>query len=404
MGSRWNLARAGAVLAVTAVSAALAAMPASAEGVTGTLFKPGDEGVGFVVRMKHGKDEVVTTPYLFNLNLSDGKKLKVYCVGLKINASYEKNVMSEVPWASYPDPNSPFNANSAKINWALHHGYPKADLAALNALGLATNADGIELEEAISATQAALWHFSDGYDIDRQNPVERGNDDSDKDVLALYDYLTGPKNVGIGEWPVGELKINPNTLSGESGKLVGPFKVTTNGVVTKLESALPDGVQLTDADGKVLKAADIKNGTQVFLKVAAGTEAGKGSFKLTADSPVIELGRLFTGNHSDGAPAQPLIVADSETKVLTAEAKGDWKVAPTTPPSTSTTTTAPSTSPTTGTTVPPTTTTTVAPAPQPKPNLPDTGASIMLPVLIGLGLLGGGAGALLYVRHRRNAA
>ncbi|SES46672.1 thioester domain-containing protein [Actinokineospora terrae] len=403
MRSRWKVAT--AALSFAAVSVSLAAIPAAAaESAKGTLL-PLEDAVaqGYSVNMVKGQHTKDVKPYLLAFKLAGGEKLGVYCVGIDIEWSFATNAMTEVPWGDYPDENASFKANADKINWVLHHGYPNASLADLNKLGLNTNADGIELEEAVSATQAALWHLSDGYDLDTNNPVsDEGNsaDDAEKDIRALYDYLIGDANVGIGPWTAGELKVNPGSLSGTAGDRVGPFKVTTNGTVTALESQLPAGVKITDDKGKVLTAADIKNDTEFYIEVPAGAAAGNGTVKLSGKSPVIELGRLFTGTHPDGRQAQPLIVADSETKDLNVQAKVDWKVKPTTPPSSSTTATTPPSS----TTVPPTTTTTVAPIPQPSPGLPDTGASILLPVLVGLGLLGGGAGALLYVRHRRRAA
>ncbi|GAA3024938.1 thioester domain-containing protein [Actinokineospora globicatena] len=402
MRSRWKVA--AATLSLAAVSASFAALPAAAaEPVKGTL-QPLSEAVdGYAVNMVKGAHSQTKTPFLLDFKLTSGEHLAVYCVGIDIGWTFDNEAMTEVPWGDYPDQSAPFKANANKVNWVLHHGYPNASLAALNGLGLDTNADGIELDEAISATQAALWHFSDGYNLNPQDPVNGGGnsgDDAEKDVLALYNYLVGPANVGIGEWTAGALKINPGSLSGTAGERVGPFKVTTNGTVTALNAQLPAGVKITDDKGKVLAAADIKNDTEFYVEIPAGAAAGNGTVKLSGKSPVIELGRLFTGKHANGSNAQPLIVASSDTKNLDATAKVDWKVKPTTPPSTSTT--PPTTS--TTTTVPPTTTTTVAPAPQPSPGLPDTGASILVPALAGLALLGGGAAALLYVRHRRRSA
>ncbi|WP_084467839.1 thioester domain-containing protein [Actinokineospora inagensis] len=404
MRSPWKVA--GAALTIAAVTASMAGI-AAADPVTGTLLDPSKTGnaevVGFRVHL-HNADNTGTkdvTPYLLRLKLSDGTELKVYCVGVNINASYDNGAMTEASWDNYPDAGSPFKANSKKINWVLHHGYPNVSLADLNNLGLATNADGIEVEEAVTATQAALWHFSDGYTIDRTDPLFRGNHDSDKDVLALYDYLTGDKNTGVDETPVGDLAINPGSKHGAAGDLIGPFTVTTNGTVDSLTTDLPNGVEVTDKDGKTLTAADIKNGTKFYVKVPAGAPAVDAkTVTLGGKSPVREIGRLFTG--TDGKTAQPLIVAGSDTKPLSAQAKVDWTVKSSTTTTTPTTTTV-QTSPLPTTTVAPTTTT-VAPAPQPSNNLPNTGASILLPVLVGLGLLGGGAGALLYLRHRRRAA
>jgi len=52
------------------------------------------------------------------------------------------------------------------------------------------------------------------------------------------------------------------------------------------------------------------------------------------------------------------------------------------------------------------TTTSAAPAPQPKNtggDLAETGASVFVPILIGVVLVGAGIGALLFLRHRKRA-
>ncbi|MGQ0839697.1 thioester domain-containing protein [Actinokineospora sp.] len=385
MGSRWNLGRAGAALAAATVMVSMAALPASAEAARGRLTDAKTEGVSVNIV---GKSDSLQAS-LLHLKLSDGTVLKMYCVEINVGASRDQD-MVEVAWDSYPNDDSPFNDNRGKINWVLHHGFPSTSLKTLNDLDLAWGEDGLEEHEAISATQAAVWHFSDDVDLNLDNPSTRA--DANDDIRALYKYLVDNAK-DDKEQPTPALEINPAEVDGEAGKLVGPFKVTTNGTITKLTADLPDGVEVTDGQGNVLTADKIKNGTEVFLKVPADAEAGEGGFKLSVESK-LDTGRLFVGEDYVKNPAQSLIVAESENAKLDAEAKGSWTVTPTTPP---TTTTPPAT------TVPPTTTTTVAPAPQPKNDLPDTGASILLPVLIGLGLVGAGAGALIYQRRRKSA-
>jgi TQXA domain-containing protein/LPXTG-motif cell wall-anchored protein len=388
--------RFGAALAGAAALVLVAAAPAAADPVTGSV-DPSANVIGYQVNV--GDDWLGTIPTnLLGFTLSDGTKLGMYCVEIHTDID-EDHDMVERPWDDYPNADSPFHDNRAKINWVLHHGYPARSLDALSAQFPDAH-DGIDALEAIAATQAAVWHFSDGVDLNRDDPLSGdGSDAQDaEDALALYDYLVGADNTGIGEQPAPTLALDPTELSGNAGERIGPFTVTTSGTIENLTANLPDGVKITDADGTELTAATIADGTELYLDVPAGTADGNGSFELTA-SAAVDTGRLFVGENYDEHPTQSLIVAKAEKTTLTVSATGTWTTAPTTPPTTTTTTD-------TTTTVPPTTTTTEAPpAPQPKndDNLAETGASVLAPVLIGLVLVGAGLAAMLVVRRRKKA-
>ncbi|MGB3441700.1 MAG: thioester domain-containing protein [Actinophytocola sp.] len=370
--------------------------PATAEPVTGSV-DPDANVIGYLVNV--GDDWLGTIPTnLLGFALSDGTKLGMYCVEIHTDIDDERD-MVEQPWDHYPDEDSPFHENRAKINWVLHHGYPAQSLAALTARFPAAH-DGIDVFEAVAATQAAVWHFSDGVDLDRTDPLSGdGSDEQDAvDALALYDYLTGAENTGIGEQSAPALAVSPAGLSGAAGGRIGPFTVTTSGTIEELTANLPDGVKITDADGTEWTAATITDGAELFLDVPEGAADGAGSFELTVSSAV-DTGRLFVGQDYARHPTQSLIVAKSEKTTLTAGAGAEWTAAPTTPPTTATTT------PPTTTTAPPVTTTTeAAPVPQPKnDDLAETGASVFAPILIGLLLVGGGIGTMLVIRHRKPA-
>lgn len=385
MGTRFPLRRAGAVLAVASAALMLAAVPASAaDPVKGRwLEKEGTRGVGVRV-----SPSWVTEPVLSKFRLSDGTKLDVYCVEIHIGATGDRD-MVEVPWDKHPK--DTFHKNSGKINWVLHNSVPRKDLKDLQALpGLGD----LDEAEAIGATQAAIWHFSDGINVVESDPTPH-KPEAAKDVLALYKHLIGSA-ADIAPKPAPELKISPESAKGAAGELIGPFKVATNGPVAEIVESLPEGVTITDKDGKEIAAKDIKDGAELFLKVPADAKAGDGSFVLKGMSKV-EIGRLFMVEGYAKDPAQSLIVADSSELKVEATAKGEWKAAPVT---TTTPTTSPETTTPTTTVVP--TTTTVAPTPQGS-DLPDTGASILVPALVGLGLVGAGAGALIYQRRRRSA-
>ncbi len=398
MASRLKLARAAAAVAGASVALMMTAViPAGAEPASGRVDSGGDE-YGYHVNLGKGYDDMSTG--LIGFALADGTKLQMYCVEIDTGID-RKHGMVEQPWDSYPNPKSPFNDNRTQINWILHNAYPVVDAGALTKV-LADQGyqatDGINAEEAITATQAAIWHFSDGKNLDENKPFKEGKGprDAQADVVALYKYLTGDANVGIGDQPTPALAISPTDLSGAAGSRIGPFTVTTTGEIDKLTTKLPDGVKITDANGTELTADQVKNGTELFLDVPAGTAEGNGTFELTATAGV-DTGRLFVGENYAQKPTQSLIVAKAEKSEIVASAKVAW--AATAPPS--------STPPSTETSTPaPTTTTSAAPAPQPKNTsggLAETGASIFAPVLIGVVLLAAGVGSLLFLRHRRRA-
>ncbi|MFJ1760493.1 thioester domain-containing protein [Amycolatopsis sp. NPDC088138] len=336
--------------------------------------------VGYRLNLGQGGDYIAE---LFEMKLSNGSTLKLYCVQITVGLRTDVD-MVERPWNKYPA-KGPFNANSAKINWVLHHGYPGTGLdaigSALKKAGVTVH-DGVSEREAIAATQAAVWHFSDGVNLDAKKPLAEEDDASaNADVAALYAYFTGDQNKGLDAQPKPTLNIAADKTEGTAGSKIGPFSVATSGDITALTSQLPDGVKLTDADGKELKAADVKDGTKLYVDVPAGTKAGKGGFELKA-SGELDTGRLFVSENYARQPAQSLIVADSEKTEVTANAAASW--------------------------------TEVAPATTPAPTTPagsnggggelaNTGVDAAVPFTVGGLLLGGGALMLLVNRRRSRA-
>ncbi len=393
------MARIGALVAGSAAALSLGSVPASADGAKADIVRGGGEN-GYNVNI--GSESQQTT--LFKLNIEGGNTLRAYCVEISVNVDPSRSLF-ESPWDEFPNPDSPFHANRDRINWVLQHGFPVKDTDALvqtlEGQGVELH-NGLDRKEAIAATQAAVWHFSDGKDIDRKDPSSARDAGSDADVLALYDYLTGESNVGIAE-PTPALNVSPETATGKAGERLGPFTVATTGEITEITSELPEGVKLTDADGKELTAADIADGTEIYVDVPEEAEEGAGAFSLNATAH-LATGRLFVSEGYQKKPAQSLIVASSEDTNLSAKASVEWAAAPQpTQPEETTEVTTPSET-TTQPAAP--TTETSQPAVTPQANtddLADTGASPMVPLLIGLGLVGAGTGAILLQRRRKNA-
>lgn len=380
MTRSFTFVRRGAGAAAVLALATATATHAAADPVTATVLE--DITPGLNVNVGDGGFADLTTG-LIGLRLSDGSTLGVYCVEIRTGIDAGQP-MVEQDWADFPDASSPFNANQAGINWVLHNGFPVVDADELTTRltddGVQLN-DGLSTEEAIAGTQAAIWHLSDAVDLNRENPVP-GQEAAGQDVLALYDHLTGLDNVGIEEQPAASLEFEPDKRSGAAGERVGPFTVRTNGDIEKFTADVPDGVTVVDDDGAELNAENVEDGTLLFFDVAAGTADGSATVELTATARV-ETGRLFVGqNYGEGEKTQSLIVAESDTSRLTASATGEWSATPNE--------------------------NAVAdenqPAPQAKntSDLAETGASILVPGLVGLVLVGAGIGALLVLRKRRH--
>lgn len=323
-----------------------------------------------------------------------GKHLDTYCIELTTMVDTNHPDMTERPWDSYPNANSPFHGNRDKVNWVLHHSYPALDTDKIvAALGHDFNG-GLSAGEAIAATQAAIWHFSDNAQLN----TGKATDDaaSSSDIVALYQYLTGELNTGIGE-PKALLELAPGSLSGTAGDRIGPFTVTSTSNLIKVVSEFPAGVTLTDKDGNPLSAAAAEqkikeqNRYDIFVEVPAEAAEGKGSFTLTIEAPV-STGRLFAGKQYQQFPTQTLIIVKSDNVTIQEKAQVEWSAAGQAPPPPQTETT----------TAAPTTTTKAAPKPQAKneDDLAETGASILGPVVIGIVLLGAGAAALVFLRRR----
>lgn len=334
--------------------------------------------------------------------IENGEKtvVKAYCVELP-TVLQNGTPLHEVPWDQHPNENTQFKQNAKFVNWILHNSYP---LQKTDVLSTATGRD-IEAREAIAATQAAIWHYTDGASL-KDDPTKDTDPEVDADVKAVYDYLTGEKNTGVENQPAPTLKIDPKELSGKAGELIGPFTVETTAEAVVLEAELPEGVKLTDKDGVELpsiesgemaaQAVETKT-ADVYVQVAEGAEAGEVEFSVKANAE-LQHGRLFVSEDRN-KKTQSLIIAKPTTVKVEEKAKAKWVegvIVTSSTTATTTTTTTTTTAPTTTTTVP-------AGGGGEDDDLASTGASIFVPLLIGIGLLGAGAGALLFLRRKRTA-
>ncbi|MET1071551.1 MAG: thioester domain-containing protein [Umezawaea sp.] len=410
MASRLSASRIGAAVLGASIALLASAIPASAEVHVKPKGEWDQEGIGVFLE---GNGNSLTTS-LIGLQIDNtDTKVQSYCVELPTPLKGGHG-LKEVAWDKHPNPKTKFKENAAKVSWILQNSFPLVsadDISKVEAL----KGHKISEKEAIAATQAAIWHFSDDAKLDKAKVVKSDDKETRGDVLAVYEYLTGDANQGNVEQPTPTLALEPADKSGAPGDLIGPFTITTTAGEVVLKADLPQGVTLADKDGNTL--SDPQGGTfavkdagtktkEFWVKVPADAADGKASFSVEANATLTQ-GRLFVSSN-DQLQTQSLIVASPSKVSLKAPGTASWKAGEVVPPS-STSESAPPTSTTESAppseTTPTTTTTEAVPAGGSSGEtggLASTGASIFVPLIIGIVLVGGGAGALLVMRRRKS--
>ncbi|MEU7012258.1 Cys-Gln thioester bond-forming surface protein [Streptomyces sp. NPDC046385] len=248
-----------------------------------------------------GKDQPVAAG-LFQMDVKPGGSIQTYCIDFRTEALKDEEY-KEVGWEASSLHN---NKDAGKIRWILQNSYPQVnDLAALASK---VGAKSLTKKTAAAATQAAIWHFSDGLDA---KPV-------DTEAQKLTDYLE--KEAQNLEEPKASLSLSPSSVAGKVGERLGPITVSTNAekAVVSLTPGAPAGVKIVDKDGKVV--TDVSNGSQVFFDVPAGTADGSAELSVKADTTV-PIGRAFV---STRVKSQTLILAGTSTSTVAAKATGTW--------------------------------------------------------------------------------
>jgi TQXA domain-containing protein/LPXTG-motif cell wall-anchored protein len=368
--------RASTVVASLAVAAGLMAGlagPAAAASVA-QFIGPSD-GENAIVHGSHGGDDGLEAG-LFDLLIDGEVESQAYCID--INTQIDDGVgLDEIDW------DTSGVANLEIVEAILRHYYPNGD----GPEGHQITGDNAQ---KAAATQAAIWHYTDGYEL--------APDDNDPTVVANYDAILAIANEldGFGEPTVTLTITPPASTEGSVGDLVGPYVINTSATTVALTPS--DGVTLHNEDGSPF-TDEVVDGTQVWLM--SDTEGG-GTITATAAAEV-GAGRVF---YTQGQ--QRLVLASTVETDATDEARVTYKTPPptTAPPTTEPepTTSVPTTTETTVVTDTPTTAPTTAPSVPTGDSgggLPVTGAQSLLLAAVALVLVVVGAGFGIVSRRKR---
>ena len=331
-----------------------------AESVAGFSlnFTRSDGASGFVV------------PNLFTVHTSASKEgaIKAYCIEFDVNIKYESDLRVG-DWKDFPGTNK-FKDNAeiqSKVAWIAQRSYPQTDMAEL------TKASGIAdltEKEAITATQAAIWHFTNDF---KWSSLQEADQATTTRVQKLFTYLTGQSNTGLKEskQPTVEAETGGITFTrsenGSEGK-VGPIRFKSSQATFKLTSELK--YELINAQGAKVDLNAVPADTDLYLKVPADMTSGEQEFKGSVTGSVYAGKLLITKDAVAGGPHGQTIIIGSNKEVTTEiQGKISWSVTQQTPQPAPTPTPTPEPAPT-PTPTPPATETTPPKAETPPPGTP----------------------------------
>ena len=368
--------RAAAVAASLALATGLVAglaSPASAEGEAELIGWT--EGQNATVEGTiGGVQEVSPKAGLFDVKVGDDV-LTTYCLDLEAGLD-PGATLPEIPPSEADIDN--LDTIEAILRWYHPNGSGPED-------HMITGTDA----QKAAGTQAAIWHFANGFDLDE-------GDANDPVIVANYLAILAAVEAGLEGLPEPSLTITPPaSTEGTTGGLVGPYVISTNATGVTLTTS--EGVTVHNEDGSPF-TGEVVDGTEVWLSSEA-EGAGTLSASGTGQSGTL---RIF---FKPGLQELGLVALTNVD--VAAEAPVSFTTPPptTAPPTTTTTvvdtttTTVPITPDTTVVTAGPTTTLPITP--QANGGLPVTGAQTTILVAVALLLLALGAGFGIVSRRKR---
>ncbi|MFE5795999.1 Cys-Gln thioester bond-forming surface protein [Streptomyces sp. NPDC056503] len=300
------MAAATLVSGLVASSAIALAAPAMADGggAAATLGGLTESGK---IQIESDRGDSVQRGGLFELTVDGGGSLQAYCIDLWTSTD-AGTAYRETDWDKSTLHDNP---NAGKIRWILQHSYPEVN--DLNALAGKAGVAALTGDEAATATQAAIWKYSDNVKATPEDP----------EAKALAEYLVAEAaKAPDQEEPKVSLAAAPASIAGKAGEKLGPVKVTTTAadgaVKVSLPADAPANVKVVDKDGKAVTSAS--NNTELFLDVPAGTPDGTTKITLQTETEVA-IGRVFG---SVEGHEQTLILAGSSKSTVNTEVTAAW--------------------------------------------------------------------------------
>ncbi|MBO1901365.1 thioester domain-containing protein [Leucobacter weissii] len=326
----------GALLLLPAIG--IAASPAvAAVGDTYRIINPTSNS-GTSIRFDGSGSNTVTR--LWTLQGQSGAATQSsYSVDFHGTSPTTNNEYTQADWVSDAPPHgaaalsATAQANRGRIEWILKNSYPAVGTSSsLNALRDDIRAAGYtdfptaswwQVAEGIAGTQAAIWHLTDGVDLDLANTTP--NNDR---IKILYRYLLEQSADAVASTPdpptvevVSETGRDP--FSVEPGASFGPFALESS-VNATLSVSGPAVV--IDEQGVAVSGPQAP-GTRFWLRPTA-SPAAPGSATVTAttvDVTSTVVNAAFGRQHvSPNAVRETLAVTSTDTQNATHALTASW--------------------------------------------------------------------------------
>jgi TQXA domain-containing protein/LPXTG-motif cell wall-anchored protein len=207
-----------------------------------------------------------------------------------------------------------------KVLWVLANSYPALSL---QAFGAAAGVPGISQDDAIEATQYAIWRFTDlGFDATWNWA------DQDSENAYLYLQAGGDASNGLTPAQVAPtVSVTAPSGAQTAGSLVGPFAVHTNQPIAAV--TVSPNVAVVDANGIAIDTSAVTDGEQLYLDLSSSTAAGSATVTASvsgssATGKVLSLPTIAGGTPTVADHAQSLILVTPSTSTTSSQASAQW--------------------------------------------------------------------------------
>ncbi|WP_160318849.1 VaFE repeat-containing surface-anchored protein [Arthrobacter sp. ERGS1:01] len=206
-----------------------------------------------------------------------------------------------------------------RVLWVLAHSYPAMTLADLEA---ATGIAGLSVNDAIEATQYAIWRYTE-LDYDASWNWESPNSE------AVYWYLVNGANTNPVMKP-SDVQVTASITAPSSAQtsdsIVGPFVVNTN---QKSVIVSAPGFNFTDASGNPIDPTAVVDGQKIYLDLRGHVAAGSTTVTVTAAAAgptggIISVPRTDGSTPTTGDHAQSIVLVQAKTATVGDRADISW--------------------------------------------------------------------------------